>query len=46
MVTETNTREVAPDVTVFEIAGRLSLGSTLVVTLRIFLPLKKSLFSD
>lgn len=30
MVTETNTREVAPDVTVFEIAGRLSLGNTLV----------------
>ena len=30
MITETNTRRVEPDITVVEIAGRLSLGNTLL----------------
>jgi hypothetical protein len=29
MVTQTSTRQLAPDITVFEITGRLSLGNTL-----------------
>ena len=30
MITETKTRQVEPDITVFEISGRLSLGNTLL----------------
>ena len=30
MITETKTRQVEPDITVFEISGRLSLGNTLM----------------
>jgi anti-anti-sigma factor len=30
MITQTNTRLASPDITVFEIAGRLGLGNTLV----------------
>jgi len=30
MITETKTRQVEPDITVFEIMGRLSLGNTLI----------------
>src|SRR5690348_3662657 len=30
MITETKTRQVAPDITVFEISGRLNLGNSLI----------------
>ena len=30
MITDTKTRQVEPDITVFEIAGRLNLGNTLI----------------
>jgi anti-sigma B factor antagonist len=30
MITDTKTRQVEPDITVFEISGRLSLGNTLM----------------
>ena len=30
MITETKTRQIAPDITIFEIAGRLSLGNSLM----------------
>ena len=30
MITQTNTRQVAPDVTVMEITGGLNLGNTLI----------------
>ena len=30
MITETKTRRVEPDITVFEISGRLNLGNSLI----------------
>ncbi len=30
MITQTNTRQVEPDITVMEITGRLNLGNTLI----------------